>query len=217
MNEHKQQFIQFAIQQNALQFGKFTLKSGRVSPYFYNARLFNTGTALSLIGKIYAQTIVDANLQYDMLFGPAYAGIPLTCATAIRLAQSGHNTPFCFNRKEPKDHGEGGTLVGAPLQGKVLIIDDVITAGTAFRESLSLLEQCHAEPAGLVVQFDRQERGQTQYSVIQEIKQQYKIPVLSMITLQDMITFLSLDAANQPHIKAIEQYCQQYGAEPGLI
>lgn len=213
MNKQKQQFIEFAIQQNALQFGEFTLKSGRVSPYFYNARLFNTGTALSLIGQIYAEAILASDIQYDMLFGPAYAGIPLVCATAIGLANLGHdNVPFCFNRKEPKDHGEGGTLVGAPLQGKVLVIDDVITAGTAFRESLALLAQHNAEPAGLVIQFDRQEKGQNQHSAIQEIEQQHQISVLSIVTLQDVLAYLAKDTANRKNIESIEAYCDQYGA-----
>ncbi len=209
----QQQFIEYAITQNALQFGSFTLKSGRVSPYFYNARLFNTGLALAKLGALYAETILQDNIEFDMLFGPAYAGIPLVCATAMGLAERGHNVPFCFNRKEPKDHGEGGQLVGAPLQGKVLVIDDVITAGTAFLESLTLLEAHQATPAGLVIQFDRQEKVQGSQSAIQEIEQSLKIPVLSMVTLADVLAYLIASKEHAEQIAAIETYRQAYGVE----
>ena len=210
---HKTDFIDFALQYDALQFGEFTLKSGRVSPYFYNARRFADGQGLKQIGAYYAQAILDANIEFDMLFGPAYAGIPLVCAVATALAEKGRNVPFAFDRKEPKKHGEGGMLVGAPVQGKVLVIDDVVSAGTAFRVVKPLIEEAGGEVAGLAIQVDRQEKGTTELSAVQQIQQEHAIPVISIVNLDDLIAYLSEKGDTQPALlTAIEAYRQQYGA-----
>lgn len=213
MLDYQQDFIDFAIQQQVLRFGEFTLKSGRVSPYFFNAGLFNSGEALVKLGHCYAEAIDRAALDFDVLFGPAYKGIPLAAATASTLASEYQRpTPFAFNRKEAKAHGEGGQLVGAELQGKkVLLIDDVITAGTAIREVLPLIEKAGAQVAGVVIALDRQERGQGERSAIQEVEQDLGIPVTSIITLDNIFEYLNASTSLQSYAKDIENYRQNYG------
>lgn len=212
MHKYQQQFVELAIAREALCFGQYTLKSGRVSPYFFNAGLFNSGAALAQLGRCYAQAIVESGLQFDVLFGPAYKGIPLAAATACALADHHQlDVPYAYNRKEAKDHGEGGTIVGAPLKGKVLIIDDVITAGTAVREVMALIAAAGAEPAGVVIGLNRQERGQGQLSAIDEVQQQYNIPVLSIVTLANIVDYLSGQKDRYTEVAAIDAYRQQYG------
>ena len=214
MQDYQRAFIDFVIRHEILRFGSFTLKSGRTSPYFFNAGLFNTGEALAFIGNSYAAALAASGVEYDLLFGPAYKGIPLVAATATALAQQhGINKPYCFNRKEAKDHGEGGLTVGAPLQGRVLIVDDVITAGTAIREVMDLLQRTGATPAGILVALDRQERGTGSLSAIQEIRQQYGIPVICIISLEMIVTYLGRqqDAALAQSLAAVEAYREQYG------
>lgn len=211
---YQQRFIEFSIRHDILQFGEFTLKSGRVSPYFFNAGLFNTGKALGFLGASYAAAIRDRAPDFDLLFGPAYKGIPLVAVTAAALAQEyGVNKPYCFNRKEAKDHGEGGVTVGAPLAGDVLIVDDVITAGTAIREVMGLIEQHEARAAGILVALDRQERGRESLSAIQEIERDYGIPVISIINLQQIIDYMEAenDAILSEHTGAIQKYRDEYG------
>jgi orotate phosphoribosyltransferase len=203
-------FIDLAVRREVLRFGEFTLKSGRVSPYFFNMGLFDSGEALRQLGRFYAQAIITAKLDFDMLFGPAYKGIPLAAATAIALAeQHQRDVAYCFNRKEAKTHGEAGNLVGAPLQGKVLIVDDVMTAGTAIRESLAIINAAGATPAGVVIALDRQERGQGELSAVQEVAQ--SIPVVSIITLADILTHVQNNIGLQTHAAAIQAYRQRYG------
>ncbi|GLS27148.1 orotate phosphoribosyltransferase [Marinibactrum halimedae] len=198
MQQYQKDFIQLALNHGALCFGEFTLKSGRVSPYFFNAGKFQTGAALAELGRYYAAALQDANLSIDMIFGPAYKGIPLASTTAVALADHHDmDLPYCFNRKEAKGHGEGGTLVGAPLQGKVLIIDDVITAGTAVREVVEIIRQAGAEPAAVLIGLNRQERGKGALSAIQEVERDYGIPVISIIELNDIITFLEQQSVNE--------------------
>lgn len=181
MLDYQKEFLDFAIAQQAIRFGDFTLKSGRRSPYFFNAGLFNTGEAMARLGQFYARALVAAEVDFDILFGPAYKGIPLATATAIALAEHhGRNTPWCFNRKEAKDHGEGGHIVGAPLQGRALIVDDVITAGTAVREVMTLIQASKAHPAAVMIALDRQEKGRQELSAIQEVERDFGIPVISM-------------------------------------
>ncbi|MFA5627573.1 MAG: orotate phosphoribosyltransferase [Thiohalomonadaceae bacterium] len=212
MQGYKREFIQFALDNQVLRFGQFTLKSGRISPYFFNAGLFNTGAQLARLGRYYAAAIKDSGLVFDTLFGPAYKGIPLVSAAAIALAeQHDCNIPWCFNRKETKDHGEGGNIVGAALQGRVLIIDDVITAGTAIRESMEIIDQAGAKAAGVVIALDRQERGKDKLSAIQEVEQSYDMRVVSIITLADLLQFLADDPALQQHLAAVQAYRAEYG------
>ena len=216
MKRYQRDFIEFAIELNVLRFGEFTLKSGRKSPYFFNAGLFNSGMALAKLGQFYADAIVDAGVKFDVLFGPAYKGIPIAAATAVALAEHhGKDLPWCFNRKEAKDHGEGGSLVGAPLEGRVLIIDDVITAGTAIREVMDIIGKTRAQPAGVVVALDRQEKGKGELSAIQEVEQEFGIPVLSIINLAQLITYLEEKSVQQPewndHLSNIRAYRSQYG------
>lgn len=212
MQQYKRDFIQFAIENQVLRFGSFTLKSGRVSPYFFNAGLFNTGAHLAKLGRFYASAIVDSGIAFDTLFGPAYKGIPLASATAIALSeQHQRNVPWCFNRKEAKDHGEGGNIVGSPLKGRVLIIDDVITAGTAIRESMDIIQTAGAQAAGVVIALDRQERGKGEMSAIQEVEQGFGIKVVSIISLTDLMTYLKGDPSLAQHLSAIEAYRAQYG------
>jgi orotate phosphoribosyltransferase len=212
MHEYQRQFIEFVLRHDILRFGEFTLKSGRVSPYFFNAGLFNTGHALSQLGHFYAQTIMHAGLNFDMLFGPAYKGIPLATAAAIALEQHyQRDVRVCFNRKEVKGHGEGGQLIGAPLSGRVLLIDDVITAGTAFHQTRQLLEHHDAQLAGVIIALDRQERGVDQRSAITMIEQDYQIPVLSIIQLADLVTYLTQLTGFDDVIGQIQHYQQQYG------
>lgn len=214
MEKYQQEFIALAIKFQALRFGEFTLKSGRVSPYFFNAGLFHTGSALAELGRQYAAAIQASGVEFDMLFGPAYKGIPLAATTAIALADHhGRDCPYAYNRKEAKDHGEGGTLVGAPLEGRVLIIDDVISAGTATRETMSLIQASTAEAAGVVVGLNRQERGQgdSPVSAIQEIEEAFSIPVISIAAVDHIIAYLEKDGGNNNHAQRIRAYRAQYG------
>ena len=207
-------FVEFALQCQALQFGEFTLKSGRVSPYFFNAGKFNQGTDLSELGRYYATTLTNANIEYDMLFGPAYKGIPLATAVAIALANDyGRSVGVAYNRKEAKTHGEQGTLIGAPLHGKVVIVDDVITAGTAIRESISLIESTGAAPTAVIVALDRQEKGPNKISAIQEIEQTYQIPVLAIARLENLLDFARSGPEFADQLKQLTAYRQAYGVE----
>jgi orotate phosphoribosyltransferase len=212
MQDYQREFIQLALSNQVLRFGSFTLKSGRQSPYFFNAGLFNTGKALAKLGQYYAQAIVDSGIEFDVLFGPAYKGIPLASACSIALAEHHQqNVPYAFNRKEAKDHGEGGSIVGAPLQGRVLIIDDVMTAGTAIRESMQIIQEAGAEAAGVIIALDRQEKGQGELSAVQEVEQQYHIPVLNIISLDNLIGYLQHEGSHQADLNAMLAYRQQYG------
>ncbi len=214
MQDFQKEFIDYVIEHEILRFGSFTLKSGRTSPYFFNAGLFNTGAALNFIGSSYATALAGANIDYDLLFGPAYKGIPLVSVTAAALAQQhGIDKPYCFNRKEAKDHGEGGLTVGAPLQGRALIVDDVITAGTAVREVMEIFAKAGAKPAGILVALDRQERGAGSKSAIQEIEEQYNIPVLSIISLAQIVDYLreQNDPALASNLEAVQRYRDEFG------
>lgn len=211
MHDYQQQFIEFAIRRNVLRFGEFTLKSGRTSPYFFNAGLFNTGEDLLELSKAYAAALQRSGLNYDIIFGPAYKGIPLATVTAMALAAGGENKPFAFNRKEKKDHGEGGNIVGAPLQGKVLIVDDVITAGTAIRESIEIIRGAGATPAGVLIALDRQERGAGELSAIQEVKKEFGIPVVSIIALNQVLDYLQNRPGFDEHAEKVAAYRDQYG------
>ena len=212
MQDYQREFIQLALNHQVLRFGSFTLKSGRQSPYFFNAGLFNTGKALAKLGQYYAQAVVESGIEFDVLFGPAYKGIPLAAACSIALAEHHQvNTPYAFNRKETKDHGEGGNIVGAPLQGRILIIDDVMTAGTAIRESMQIIQAAGAEAAGVIIALDRQERGQGERSAVQEVEHQYRIPVLNIITLDNLIAYLQHENSHQENLEAMLAYRQQYG------
>ncbi|WP_296184634.1 orotate phosphoribosyltransferase [Pseudomonas sp. UBA1879] len=212
MQAYQREFIRFAIDRGVLRFGEFTLKSGRTSPYFFNAGLFNSGSALAQLGKFYAAAVVESGISFDVLFGPAYKGIPLAAATAVALADR-HNLdlPWCFNRKEAKDHGEGGTLVGAPLTGNVLIIDDVITAGTAIREVMQIIQAQGATAAGVLIALNRQERGNGELSAIQEVERDFGIPVVSIVSLNQVLEFLADDPQLKQHLPAVEAYRAQYG------
>ena len=211
MSDFKQAFIEFAIEHNVLRFGEFKTKAGRLSPYFFNAGLFNDGNSLHKLGQFYAKAILAAQLPFDMLFGPAYKGIPLVSAIAIALAEMGHNYAFCFNRKEIKDHGEGGNIVGALLSGRVLIVDDVITAGTSVQESVNLIRTASATPCGVVVALDRMERGRHEKSAIQEVEQMHGIPVISIINLDNIMDYLVAKSDMTPDLLAIKRYRAQYG------
>ena len=212
MQAYQRDFIRFAIERGVLRFGEFILKSGRTSPYFFNAGLFNSGSALAQLGRFYAAAVVDSGIDFDVIFGPAYKGIPLAAATAISLAEHHQrDLPWCFNRKEAKDHGEGGTLVGAPLNGRVLIVDDVITAGTAIREVMQIIRAQEAQAAGVLIALDRQERGQGQLSAIQEVEQDYGMPVVSIVSLVQVLEFLKEDELLKRHLPAVEAYRNQYG------
>ena len=198
MRSHQKEFIEMILAKHVLRFGDFTLKSGRTSPYFFNAGLINDGSSLARLGNCYAEAILEAGTAFDMLFGPAYKGIPLATATAVALAERHRrNVPLAYNRKEAKAHGEGGTLVGAPLDGRVLIIDDVLTAGTAVRESLSLIKSAGASPAGVVLALDRQERGLGAQSAVQEIQSTYGIPVIRIITLDHLVQYMEADGDSE--------------------
>jgi len=212
MKDYQREFIEFALATGVLRFGSFTLKSGRQSPYFFNSGLFNSGASLAKLGRFYAQTIADSGLNFDVLFGPAYKGIPLASSTVVALAdQHQRDVPYVFNRKEIKDHGEGGQLVGAELTGKVLIIDDVISAGTSVRESVDIINAAGAEPAGVIIALDRQERGAGDLSAIQEVQAQLNIPVLNIINLNDLLSFLQDSVEFSEHLEAVKRYRQQYG------
>jgi orotate phosphoribosyltransferase len=214
MRDYQRQFIEFAIRFGVLQFGEFTLKSGRISPYFFNAGGFNTGAALHQLGQFYAAAIVDSGLDYDMLFGPAYKGIPLVSATAVSLhADYDQDVPYVFNRKEAKDHGEGGDLVGAPLQGKVVIVDDVITAGTAIREVMSLLSGSAATAVAVVVAIDREERGNGNLSAIQEVSAEFGVKGVSVVKLSDIVSFLDASGDQAEMLMKIKSYQETYGID----
>jgi orotate phosphoribosyltransferase len=214
MQKYQHDFIQLAIKHQALCFGEFTLKSGRTSPYFFNAGRFQTGSALAELGRYYAAAIKAANIDFDIVFGPAYKGIPLAATTAIALADHyQQDLPYCYNRKEAKDHGEGGTLVGAPLVGKALIVDDVITAGTAVREVMSIIKSAGAVPAAVLIGLNRQERGQGDLSAIQEVEQSFGIPVVSIINLNHIIHYLEGQANQQDMVSKIKAYRATYGVE----
>ena len=211
MQSFSQDFIRFAIDQKVLRFGEFKTKAGRMSPYFFNSGLFQDGAALRELCRFYAQAILASGVQFDMLFGPAYKGIPLVAGTAIALAEQGLNVPYCFNRKEAKDHGEGGNTVGAALHGKVLIIDDVISAGTSVRESIELIVAAAAEPCGVVIALDRMERGQAEFSAVQEVQRNYNIPVVSIAALDDLLAYLKGQAEMEQYLHAVQSYREQYG------
>ena len=212
MKDYQKDFIEFALKNDVLRFGEFTLKSGRVSPYFFNAGLFNSGEALAKLGQYYAAAIKESGVKFDVLFGPAYKGIPLatTCAVALYEHQN-TNIPYSFNRKEAKAHGEGGNIVGAALEGDILIIDDVITAGTAIRESMDIIAAANAKPAGVIIALDRQEKGTGELSAIQEVEQDYSIPVLSIIKLEHLITYLEGNAEFGEYLGKVTAYRDQYG------
>jgi orotate phosphoribosyltransferase len=212
MKDYQRQFLDFALRIGVLRFGRFTLKSGRESPYFFNAGLFHTGDSLAQLGEFYAQAILHSGIVFDMLFGPAYKGIPLACTTAIALAtRHQHDVPYSFNRKEAKQHAEGGTLVGHPLQGRVLIIDDVISSGISVRESVDIIRAQGATPAGVVIALDRQERGQGELSAIREVEQQIGIPVASIVSLDTLVAYLSERHESREHLAAIQDYRARYG------
>ena len=212
MQAYQREFIQFALERGVLRFGEFTLKSGRVSPYFFNAGLFDSGLALAKLGHFYAQALVDSGLSYDVVFGPAYKGIPLAATTAVALAEHHQrDVPWCFNRKEAKDHGEGGTLVGAPLAGNIVIVDDVITAGTAIREVMQIIKAQGAQAAGVLLALDRQERGTGELSAIQEVERDFNMPVISIVSLQQVLEYLAQSAELKQYLPAVERYREDYG------
>ncbi|CAH0267703.1 orotate phosphoribosyltransferase [bacteria symbiont BFo1 of Frankliniella occidentalis] len=212
MKAWQRQFIEFAINKQVLKFGEFTLKSGRKSPYFFNAGLFNTGRDLALLGRFYAQALVDSGIDFDLVFGPAYKGIPIATTTVVALADHhDRDVPYCFNRKEAKDHGEGGTLVGSPLQGKIMLVDDVITAGTAIRESMEIIAANNATLAGVLISLDRQERGRGAISAIQEVERDYGCKVISIITLKELIAYLEEKPELADHLVAVREYRSEFG------
>ena len=212
MKAYQRHFIELALAKNVLKFGEFTLKSGRVSPYFFNAGLFNTGRDLALLGQFYAQTLIDNHVPCDVLFGPAYKGIPIATTTAVALVEHHDmDVPYCFNRKEAKDHGEGGTLVGSPLTGNVVIVDDVITAGTAIRESMEIIKQHDATLSGVLLSLDRQEKGRGSLSAIQELERDYQCQVYSIITLDDLISYLTESETLSAHLPAVKASRERYG------
>jgi orotate phosphoribosyltransferase len=212
LQDYKTEFIEFAIQRKVLRFGEFTLKSGRISPYFFNAGLFNTGGDLAKLGRYYAAALQAANVDFDVLFGPAYKGIPIATTTAVALANDYKlDVPYCFNRKEAKTHGEGGSLVGSPLAGRIMLVDDVITAGTAIRESMQLIKQHDASLAGVLIALDRQERGQGELSAIQEVEHDFNTQVISIVTLADVVAYLSAKKTNADAVASINQYRETYG------
>ena len=211
MADYRKDFVAFCLEQGILKFGRFVTKSGRATPYFFNAGLFNTGASLERLAQFYAKAILASGVRFDMLFGPAYKGIVLAASAAIALAREGRDVPYAFNRKEAKDHGERGAVVGAPLAGRVLIVDDVLTAGTAVNEALDVISSHGATPAGVVISLDRMERGKGNLSAIQEIEKQHGIPVVSIATLDDLVGFLGGRAEYRQELKAITEYRQLYG------
>jgi orotate phosphoribosyltransferase len=212
MRDYQRDFLDFAIGRGVLRFGEFTLKSGRISPYFFNAGLFDSGAALARLGRCYAAAIMEAGLEFDTLFGPAYKGIPLVATVAVALAeQHGRDVPWCFNRKEAKDHGEGGLIVGAPLKGRVLIVDDVITAGTAIRETMQILTAHGATPAGVLIALDRRERGQGELSAVQEVERAHGIAVTSIANLDDLLVYLAERPECAGHLEKMRDYRARYG------
>lgn len=213
MFNFRQDFIRFAVERKVLRFGEFQTKAGRLSPYFFNAGLFNDGESLRNLSQFYAQAILASEIEFDMLFGPAYKGIPLAAGTAIALAEQGRNVPYCYNRKEAKDHGEGGNTVGAKLKGRVLIIDDVISAGTSVRESIELIRAEGAAPCAVVIALDRMERGLGNLSAVQEVKENYGIPVIAIATLTDLLDYLHGEAEMTENLSAVQAYRDLFGVE----
>ena len=213
MENYQKEFLSFAIETGVLRFGEFKLKSGRLSPYFFNSGLFNTGASLAKLGNFYAQSLMASNVEFDLVYGPAYKGIPLASALSISLAtEFGRDLPYSFNRKEAKKHGEGGVIVGAPLQGKkVLIIDDVISAGTSVRESMKIIKDNDAEAAGVIIALDRQELGKGDTTAIQEVEKEFNIPVVSIVCLGDLINYLESEDGSEEQITAIKAYRDKYG------
>lgn len=212
MKAYQKEFIEFAIERGVLKFGKFTLKSGRTSPYFFNAGLFNKGSDLARLGRFYAAALVDSGISFDVLFGPAYKGIPIATATAVALYDHHQqDTPYCFNRKEKKDHGEGGNLVGSALEGKVMLVDDVITAGTAIREAMEIVEANGAELSGVLIALDRQEKGKGELSAIQEVERDFGAQVVSIVSLNDVINFLKDDDTFKEYLPKVEAYRAEFG------
>ncbi|HAS8547398.1 TPA: orotate phosphoribosyltransferase [Vibrio vulnificus] len=212
MKAYQREFIEFALEKQVLKFGEFTLKSGRKSPYFFNAGLFNTGRDLARLGRFYAAALADSGIEFDVLFGPAYKGIPIATTTAVALADHHDiDTPYCFNRKEAKDHGEGGNLVGSALEGRIMLVDDVITAGTAIRESMEIIQANDADLAGVLVAIDRQEKGKGELSAIQEVERDFACAVISIVSLSDLITFLEEKGDAEEHLDAVKAYRAQYG------
>ncbi len=212
MKAYQREFIEFALEKQVLKFGEFTLKSGRKSPYFFNAGLFNTGRDLARLGRFYAAALVDSGIEFDVLFGPAYKGIPIATTTAVALADHHDvDTPYCFNRKEAKNHGEGGNLVGSKLEGRVMLVDDVITAGTAIRESMELIQANKADLVSVLVAIDRQEKGKGELSAIQEVERDFGCAVISIVSLTDLITYLEQQGNNTEHLEAVKAYRAQYG------
>ncbi|WP_347361135.1 orotate phosphoribosyltransferase [Vibrio vulnificus] len=212
MKAYQREFIEFALEKQVLKFGEFTLKSGRKSPYFFNAGLFNTGRDLARLGRFYAAALADSGIEFDVLFGPAYKGIPIATTTAVALADHHDiDTPYCFNRKEAKDHGEGGNLVGSALEGRIMLVDDVITAGTAIRESMEIIQANGADLAGVLVAIDRQEKGKGELSAIQEVERDFACAVISIVSLSDLITFLEEKRDAAEHLDAVKAYRAQYG------
>jgi orotate phosphoribosyltransferase len=212
MKDYQKEFIEFALEKQVLKFGEFTLKSGRTSPYFFNAGLFNTGRDLARLGRFYASALEDSAIEYDVLFGPAYKGIPIATTTAVALADHhDKDVPYCFNRKEKKAHGEGGTLVGSELNGKIMLVDDVITAGTAIRESMGIIAQNGADLSGVLIALDRQEKGKAELSAIQEVERDFNTQVISIVKLADLISYLENQGTMDEHLASVKAYRDQYG------
>ncbi|EGQ8509150.1 orotate phosphoribosyltransferase [Vibrio parahaemolyticus] len=212
MKAYQREFIEFALEKEVLKFGEFTLKSGRKSPYFFNAGLFNTGRDLARLGRFYAAALADSGIEFDVLFGPAYKGIPIATTTAVALADHHDiDTPYCFNRKEAKNHGEGGNLVGSALEGSIMLVDDVITAGTAIRESMEIIKANGADLAGVLVAIDRQEKGKGELSAIQEVERDFGCAVISIVSLGDLITYLEEKGNATEHLEAVKAYRAEYG------
>ncbi|OCH11985.1 MULTISPECIES: orotate phosphoribosyltransferase [unclassified Aliivibrio] len=212
MKAYQREFIEFALEKEVLKFGEFTLKSGRISPYFFNAGLFNTGRDLARLGRFYAAALVESGIDYDVLFGPAYKGIPIATTTAVALADH-HDTdkPYCFNRKEAKNHGEGGNLVGSALEGRIMLVDDVITAGTAIRESMEIIQANGADLAGVLVAIDRQEKGKGELSAIQEVERDFGCSIISIVSLTDLISFLEEKGGNVEQLESVKAYRAEFG------
>ena len=212
MKAYQREFIELALEKEVLKFGEFTLKSGRKSPYFFNAGLFNTGRDLARLGRFYAAALADSGIEFDVLFGPAYKGIPIATTTAVALADHHEiDTPYCFNRKEAKDHGEGGNLVGSALEGRIMLVDDVITAGTAIRESMEIIKANGADLAGVLVAIDRQEKGKGELSAIQEVERDFGCAVISIVSLGDLVTYLEEKGNATEHLEAVKAYRAEYG------
>ncbi len=212
MKDYQKEFIEFALEKQVLKFGEFTLKSGRTSPYFFNAGLFNTGRDLARLGRFYAAALADSGIDFDVLFGPAYKGIPIATTTAVALADHhDRDVPYCFNRKEKKAHGEGGTLVGSELVGKIMLVDDVITAGTAIRESMEIIAANGADLSGVLIALDRQEKGKAELSAIQEVERDFNTEVISIVKLADLISYLEQQGDMAKHLASVKAYRDQYG------